>query len=93
MLRVFMTGFLEVLICSLIGLSLLNQVEETTEVDILTFVVNIVYLACLVLFCLTLAYFLLCKSGTLITLKAARDRLEHLKLLKVIHERYEAMHN
>ena len=80
-----MTGFLEIFICSIIGLGIL-EVEEKTRMDELTVMVTISYLIALFLFSLTIIVFNLDKSRILVDLKNARDQYEMLKIYKLIVE-------
>ena len=86
-LRIFMTGFLEIAICSYIGLGIF-ELKEMTTIDILTAVVNICYIVCLFIFSVTAFWFILWKASPLIKFKATRDRLEHLKVLKILNDKY-----
>ena len=86
-LRLFLTGFLEILICATIGVGVFS-LSELTNLDKLTCTVNIFYILCLVLFIAIVIWFLVSKSRFLINLKDTRDRLEQLKVLKIIEQKY-----
>ena len=85
-LRLFLTAFLEILICATIGLGIFNlpDGQEMTNVDIVTCAVNIFYILSLILFITIVVWFLFSKSLFLLELKDTRDRLEQLKVLKTI---------
>ena len=86
-LRIFYTGFLEILLCSAIGLGVLKIGDEMTDIDVITAVVNVVYAVCLVVFCIILVWFTFFKSSPLIKFKKTRDNLEHLKVMKIIQDK------
>lgn len=88
-LRIFLTGFLEILICSFIGLSIFRLPTAMTAVDLVAGVVDVIYLVCLVIFSITLIWFVFHRSKKLQRFKSARDKLEHLKILKIIYEKYK----
>ena len=86
--RIFLTGFLEILICASIGIGIFSLPGELTKIDKVTCVVNIFYIVCLIVFSVTLFWFIFVKAKLLIKFKETRDRLEHLKVLRIIFEKY-----
>ena len=76
------------MICASIGIGIFSLPGELTKIDKVTCVVNIFYIVCLIVFSATLFWFIFVKAKLLIKFKATRDRLEHLKVLRIIFEKY-----
>ena len=77
------TGFLEILLCTYIGLGVF-EIKDMTDVDKLTAAVNIFYVINLIAFIFVMLWFTFYKVRPLIHFKAARDKLEHYQILKLI---------
>lgn len=86
-LRIFLTGFLEILICSYIGLGIFKLPGDLSRVDWLAAFVNIFYIVGLFIFCVTMLWFVFCKSKKLQRIKATRDKLEYCKILKLLYKK------
>lgn len=83
-LRIFLSGYLEILLCSVIGLEMLNLETKLTQVDEYTVIVNFVYLVGLAIFCLLISWFVFWRMRVLVIIKQTRDILELLKLFRII---------
>jgi len=64
-LRIFLSGFLEILLCSIIGLDLF-QIIEQTSIDEFSALVTIAYLIGLVIFSVLLSWFVFYRMRTLV---------------------------
>ena len=86
-LRIFLTGFLEIFLCSFIGLEMHKLDTPLTKVDEYTLIANYFYIVGLILFVLLLSWFVFWRMQTLVSLKKTRDMLELLQLLKIIRQK------
>ena len=82
-LRILLTGFLEILLCTIIGVGIF-KLDSFTNVDVATIIVTVLYQVTLVCFCALLLWFIFVRSRPLAKIKNDRDQLEHLKILKII---------
>lgn len=89
-LRILLTGFLEIFLCSIIGLGIFELGSDMTVIDMLTSGVNIAYIVALAAFIFLLCWFVFWKTRRLVEIKETRNRLEHLQILKIIHTKAEA---
>ena len=82
-----MTGFLEIFLCSFIGLEMLKLDTPLTKVDEYTLLANYFYIVGLILFVLLLSWFVFWRMQILVSLKKTRDMLELLQLFKIMKQK------
>ena len=84
--RIMYTGFLEIFLCTYIGLGIF-EIKEMTDIDKLTACVNIFYVFNVAVFIGIMLWFIFYKVRPLIHFKATRDKLEHYQILKLIMQK------
>ena len=87
MMRIQLTGFLEIFLCCIVGLQLFYIEGEMTSVDKITAVTNIFYFIALTLFVTLLTWFVFWRTRMIVKIKKTRDMLELLQILRIIRHK------
>jgi len=68
-LRLTLVGFFEIVLCLYIGFGIFKLKDQMTKIDALTATANVFYTILVIVYCITLIYFVLIKSRPLLQLK------------------------